>query len=94
MVFHAGYCNPNMQDVARLSKSLWYLFYKITTAKVGKFLYGILWSCTGIDQSERLLCTCYFIKSVLTNVLTGDLQQFVNKTDMPGWYSYHLNCHN
>ena len=33
MVFRAGYCNPNTQDIARLSKSLWYLFYKITTAK-------------------------------------------------------------
>ena len=36
------------------------------------------------NQGACCVYTCYFIKSVLTNVLTGDLQQFVNKTDMPG----------
>ena len=64
------------RDVARLSKSVkverhpkcFYHsilqrrpFYKNNDTKTGKFQCGILWSCTGIDQSESLLCTCYFL---------------------------------
>ena len=32
----------------------------------GNFPCGIIWSCTDINQSERLLCTCYFINVFLS----------------------------
>ena len=51
MIFGAGYCDRSTRNriVDKLSKG------------VIKFPSEILWSCTGIHESDRLLCTCYFI---------------------------------